>query len=95
MLETSPNLTQLRLIGALDDRKILGALATKERKRWLCPALNTLYIVYIPSTKKEESLWPALDAVIAARMQEKPLGSVWHNRCGNLVEPDETKQTSG
>ena len=97
MLEMSPNLTHLTLSGALGGRKILDALATKKRKKWLCPALHTLEIEYTPSTKKMkeaplESLRPALDAVIAGRMQEKPLGSVWYNGYGNLVEPDEAKR---
>jgi len=40
----------------------------------------------------QESLRPVFDAVIAARIQEKPLGSVWYRGYGNLVEPDETKR---
>jgi len=40
----------------------------------------------------QESLRLALDAVIAARMQEKLLWSVRYDRYGNLVEPDETKR---
>lgn len=97
MLEMSPKLTQLTLSGALSGRKVLDALATKKRKGWLCPALATLEVDYTPSTKKTkeaplESLRAAVDAVIAARVQEKPLGSVWYNGYGNLVEPDETKR---
>lgn len=97
MLEMSPNLTHLTLSGALSGRKVLDALATKKRKGWLCPALTTLEVDYTPSTKKMkeaplETLRPGVDAVVAARMQEKPLGSVWYNGYGNLVEPDETKR---
>jgi hypothetical protein len=98
MLDMCPNLTHLMLGGALSGRKTLDALATKaKRKGWLCPALSTLEIEYVASTKKTkeaplETLQPALDAVIAARKQEIPLGSVWYNGYGNLVEPDETKR---
>ena len=97
MLEMSPNLTHLTLSCALSGRKVLDALATKKRKGWLCPALDTLEVDYTPSTKKTkeaplESLRPAVDAVIAARMQEKPLGNVWYNGYGNLVEPDLAKR---
>jgi hypothetical protein len=58
---------------------------------------HTLEIDYTPSTKKTkeaplESLRVAVDAVVAARMQEKPLRSVWYNGYGNLVEPDESKR---
>jgi len=58
---------------------------------------HTLYTVYIPSTKQkmealQESLGSVFDAMIAACIQEKPLGSIWYGRYGNLVEPDETKR---
>jgi len=98
MLEMSPSLSHLTLSYALGGRKILDALAAKhKRKGWCCPALSTLEVDYSPSTKKVkeaplESLRPALDAVIAARLQEKPLESVWYNGYGNLAEPDETKR---
>ena len=100
MLEMSPNLTHLTLSGALSGRKIIDILATKnkiKRKGWLCPVLNTLEIGYTPSTKKMkeqplETLRPAIEALIEARMQEKPLENVWYNGYGNLVEPDENKR---
>ena len=100
MLELTPNLTHLTLSGALGGRKILDALASKnknKRKGWLCPVLHTLEIDYTPSTKKMkeaplESLRQAVDALIGARMQEKPLENVWYNGYGNLVEPDENKR---
>ena len=101
VLEMSPSLTHLVLNRALSGRKILDALATKKnrRKEWICPALDTLEIDYSPSTKKTktkeaplESLRVAVDAVVAARMHERPLRSVWYNGYGNLVEPDESKR---
>lgn len=100
MLEMSPNLTHLMLSGALGGRKILDTLAAKnksKRKGWLCPILTTLEIDYTPSTKKMkeaplETLRPAVEGLIAARMQGKPLEHVWYNGYGNLVEPDEKKR---
>jgi len=104
MLEMSPNLTHLTLSGALGGRKMLDTLASKikiknKKKGWLCPILNTLEIDYTPSTKKMkeaplESLEPAVEGLIAARMQEKPLESVWYNGYGNLVESDKSKRVN-
>jgi hypothetical protein len=100
MLEMSPNLTHLALNGALGGPKILELLAMKnkiKRKGWLCPILTTLDIEYTPSTKKmkeapADSLQPEVVALIAARMQERPLENVWYNGYGNLVEPDVNKR---